>query len=74
MLQDFGPAAAVDLANVAYLPGAIILNYTSSTGLLQVTDAANDKLATLSFDTASLGSGSFQAGNDGSGHVLITHS
>jgi hypothetical protein len=30
-------------------------------------------LATLAFQNASLGAGSFQIDDDGSGHVLVTH-
>ena len=73
VLQDFGTAASVDFAGLPYLSGAVGLEYNSSTGLLQVTDKVDAKLATLSFDPATLGAGSFHAGDDGSGFLLITH-
>jgi hypothetical protein len=72
LLEHFGTAASVDLLGVA--SAGAILNYNSTSGLLQVTDASNDKLATLAFQTSSLGAGSFHAGSDGLGNLLITHS
>lgn len=44
----------------------------SASGLLQVTNSAA-QLATLKFQTASLGAGTFQFATDGSGGVLVTH-
>jgi hypothetical protein len=69
-LQDFSAGDTIDLRN--FSPSGATLNFNSSTGLLQVTDTAN-QAASLSFQTSSLGSGAFQIASDGSSGVLITH-
>ena len=47
------------------------MNYTASTGLMQITSGAN--VASLLFDTANLGSGSFHFSQDNLGRLLLTH-
>ena len=51
--------------------GATISSYAPGTGLLQLKNGPT--LATLAFQNASLGAGSFHIDDDGSGHVLVTH-
>lgn len=70
LLRQFASAAAIDIRDL--LPGLVTLDYTPATGLLQLADSAG-ALATLHFDPATLGPGSFQAGDDGAGHLRITH-
>jgi hypothetical protein len=67
LLEKFG-GATVDLKDFS-LAG---LSSSFSAGLLQLTNSAA-QLATLKFQTASLGAGTFHFATDGSGGVLITH-
>ncbi len=60
----------IDLKDVA-VAGATSA-YNATTGLLQVSHGAT-ALATLAFDNATLGAGAFHLGNDGTGHLLLTH-
>jgi len=69
-LQDFSAGDTIDLRNVN--PSGATINFNSSTGVLQVTDSAN-QAASLSFQTSSLGTGTFQIASDGASGVLITH-
>jgi hypothetical protein len=70
LIENFGPTATIDLKDVA-LAGAV-LNYSTASGLLQITEGGAG-VATLAFQTSSLGSGVFHPGDDGSGHLLLTH-
>jgi hypothetical protein len=69
LLLNFGAGDSVDLKDIA--SAGVSLNYTSSTGLLQVSSGA--AIASLLFQRSSLGGGVFHTGDDGSGHTLITH-
>jgi len=70
LLQSFGIGDQIDLKDFNF-PGASITSYTPATGLLQLTSGGAK--ATLMFEDSSLGGGVFAIGNDGSGHVLLTH-
>jgi hypothetical protein len=70
LIVGFGPGATVDLKDIAAAGAS--MTYTAATGLLQIASGASK--ASLLFDTASLGSGGFHLGNDGTGHLLVTHS
>lgn len=70
LIESFGPGDRIDLMDV--VPTGLTLNYASSTGLLQVVSGTTN-VASLRFQNSSLGSGSFQVTDDGSGHALITH-
>jgi len=69
-IEKFIAGDSIDLKDVA---AAVTLDYSSSSGLLQVMSGTS-ALATLQFQNATLGSGSFHVMDDGSGHALITHS
>ena len=70
LIEDFTAGDKIDLKNVL-LSGASSV-FDAASGLLQLSRAGAN-VATLHFDTASLGSGSFNLGNDGGGHILLTH-
>jgi len=65
---QFGAGDAINLKDFNFA-GAVIDSYTSATGLLQMHSGATK--ASLMFENASLGAGSFQLLNDGDGHVLL---
>ncbi len=67
LIQSFTTGDKIDLKDVA---ASATLNYTAATGLLQISNAAT-AVATLKFDNATLG---FHGADDGTGHLLITHS
>ena len=67
LIQSFTTGDKIDLTDVA---ASATLNYTAATGLLQISNAAT-AVATLKFDNATLG---FNGTDDGTGHLLITHS
>jgi hypothetical protein len=69
LIESFGTGDSILLKNIAAAGAS--LNYSTATGLLQVTGSG---IATLHFDNASLGAGSFHHAADGSGHLIITHS
>jgi hypothetical protein len=71
LIEQFVAGDKVDLADLTV--GGASLSYTAATGLLQIANAASQH-ATLLFQNASLGAGTFHAANDGTGHTLITHS
>jgi hypothetical protein len=48
-----------------------VLNYSTTTGLLQVT-VGGAGVATLAFDKASLGGTTFHVGPDATNHLLLT--
>ncbi len=67
-LENFAALDTIDLKNLAF-SGATIDSYTAATGLLQLHSGAAK--ATLLFDNATLGSGSFHlAADSGTGTVL----
>jgi hypothetical protein len=67
LLQNFG-GSTIDLESFSI--AGLSMNFSS--GLLQLSNSAS-QLATLDFQTSSLGIGSFHFNSDGSGGVLITH-
>lgn len=71
LIENFGTAAKIDLKDVSV--SGSVLNYASATGLLQITQGSTG-VATLAFQNSSLGTGTFHSGNDGTGHLLLTHS
>ncbi|MGO8914209.1 MAG: beta strand repeat-containing protein, partial [Bradyrhizobium sp.] len=68
-LQDFVPGDKIDLKN--FSSAGVTLSYNASTGLLQVSNSAN-QVASLDFQTSSLGGAGFAAASDGGGGILIT--
>jgi hypothetical protein len=70
LIENFGTGDSIDLKNMGFA-GATIGSYAPGTGLLQLKNGPT--LATLEFQNASLGAGSFHIDDDGSGHVLVTH-
>jgi hypothetical protein len=52
-------------------PVGATLSYDATSGLLQITDSAEAK-ATLSFQTSSLGSGSFHLASAGPNDLALT--
>jgi len=70
LLRDFGDAA-IDLKDFNF--AGITSSFSASTGLLQLTNSTL-QMATLDFQTSSLGFGAFHFASDGGGGVLITHS
>jgi hypothetical protein len=71
LLDNFGAGESIDLKNFAATGAASSFDATS--GLLQLTNSTGNA-ATLSFQTASLGSGLFHVASDGGVGVLVTHS
>ncbi|HTN10596.1 MAG TPA: hypothetical protein VL154_06430 [Acetobacteraceae bacterium] len=70
LLRDFGDAA-IDLKDFNF--AGITSSFSASTGLLQLTNSTL-QMATLDFQTSSLGFGAFHFASDGGGGVLIMHS
>ena len=69
LIENFGTADKIDLADVA--SSGAVLNYSTTTGLLQVT-VGGAGVATLAFDKASLGGTTFHVGPDATNHLLLT--
>ena len=73
-LQDFGRFGlgdSIDLKNFAYVAGSDSLTFNAATGLLQISNGSS-LVASLSFQTSSLGSGTFLAKSDGANGTDIT--
>ncbi len=71
LLQDFGAGDRIDLHNFAV--SALSMLYDANSGLLQISNGSN-KVATLDFQTSTLGSGTgFTAASDGNGGLWLTH-
>ena len=68
LIESFTVGDKIDLHDVAF--SSITLNFDAASGLLQVSGGAVAK-ASLLFDNSTLGAGTFQATNDGTGHTLI---
>ncbi|SEF14667.1 Ig-like domain (group 3) [Rhizobiales bacterium GAS191] len=68
-LQNFVTGDKIDLKN--FSSAGVTLNFNSSTGVLQVSNGAN-QVASLNFQTSSLGSGTFNATGDGTTGIFIT--
>lgn len=70
LIENFVSGDKIDLKDVM---DTATLSYTAASGLLQISSGGS-AAATLAFQNSSLGTGSFHAGDDGTGHLLITHS
>ena len=68
-LQHFVSGDKIDLKG--FSSAGLTLSYNASTGVLQVSNSANQR-ASLDFQTASLGSATFQATGDGATGIFIT--
>ncbi|MGC1576081.1 MAG: hypothetical protein WA813_08150, partial [Beijerinckiaceae bacterium] len=68
-LQHFVSGDRIDLKS--FSSAGVTLAYNSSTGVLQVSNGAR-QVASLDFQTSSLGSGTFNATGDGGTGILIT--
>ena len=68
-LQDFVAGDTIDLKN--FSSADVALDFDSSTGVLQVSNSAN-QVASLNFQTSSLGNETFQATDDGATGTVIT--
>ncbi len=71
LLETFGTNDAIDLSNVAST--GLVLNYATASGLLTISKTGGGALASLLFENASLGAGSFHAVTDNHGGTLLTH-
>jgi hypothetical protein len=67
LLENFGAGDTIDIANLS--AAGATLSYSSATGLLQITNGT--KVASLSFQNASL-SGAFALSSDGGTGVYLT--
>jgi hypothetical protein len=70
LLEDFAAGDKIDLKGVGYK--GLGTEYNSATGLLQVTSSGGGAVASLDFQTASLGAGSFHLTSDGADGVFLT--
>ncbi|SHM81545.1 beta strand repeat-containing protein [Bradyrhizobium lablabi] len=68
-LQHFAPGDKIDLKN--FSSAGVTLNFNTSTGVLQVSNSAN-QVASLDFQTASLGGPAFAVSSDGATGIFIT--
>jgi hypothetical protein len=68
-LQHFFPGDKIDLKS--FSSTGVTLNYNASTGVLQVANSAN-QVASLEFQTSSLGGTTFTAVSDGGNGIIIT--
>jgi hypothetical protein len=71
LVEDFVAGDQILLNDIA--PTGLTPNYNATTGLLQLNNGSAN-VATLAFDKATLGTGSFHVADDSHGHALITHS
>jgi hypothetical protein len=76
LLEHFGASAKIDLADIAPTVGSagLVLDYDTASGLLTVSRAGGSAVASLQFQTSSLGAGSFHTASDTHGGTLLTHS
>jgi fibronectin-binding autotransporter adhesin len=70
LIESFSSGDTIDLKDI--IAAGATMSFTEATGLLQIASGASN--ASLLFDTASLGSGTFHLGDDSTGHLLVTHS
>lgn len=70
LLESFG-GSTIDLKDFG--AAGLGASFSNSAGLLQLTNSAS-QMATLDFQTSSLGAGTFHFNSDGGSGVLITHS
>jgi hypothetical protein len=72
MLTNFGAGDLIDFKGIAST--GLGLNYSATSGDLQLTNSAGAAMATLLFQNSTLGTGVFRSASDGAGGTLITHS
>ena len=72
LLENFAAGDVIDVRGIGST--GLGLNYSAASGDLQITGSGGAALATLAFQNATLGSGTFHAAADGFGGALITHS
>jgi hypothetical protein len=72
LLENFAAGDVIDIRSIGST--GLGLNYSSTTGDLQITNASGAALATLAFQNSTLGAGTFHSAADGFGGALITHS
>jgi hypothetical protein len=72
LLEDFKAGDVIDLKGIAST--GLKLNYSPTTGDLQITASGGGVVATLEFQNSSLGAGSFHTATDNAGGTLLTHS
>jgi hypothetical protein len=70
-LQDFAAGDSIDLKGFGAAGAAF--QFDSATGILQITNGAAQH-ASLNFQPASLGAGTFHAATDGNGGTFISRS
>jgi hypothetical protein len=70
-IADFGQGDLIDLRGVG--GAGLACNYSAATGDLQITGSDGNALATLAFQSSTLGSGNFHLKADGAGGVFIFH-
>jgi hypothetical protein len=68
LLENFAAGDMIDLENVT--ASGDTLDYSASTGLLQVMSGSTD-VATLAFQESTLGTGTFHIGSDSAGYATI---
>jgi hypothetical protein len=70
-LENFDSGDTIDLKSFSF--AGATLDFDPTAGLLQLSNSAS-QVASLSFQTSTLGPGTFQLAPDGTSGVLITHS
>jgi len=70
LLENFASGDTIDIKNFSSAGAAF--NFNSSSGLLQISNGSH-QVASLDFQTSSLGSGTFHLTADQHGGVLLTH-
>ena len=68
LLENFGAGSQIDLTN--FSSASLNFTFNAGNGLLQLTNGVS-QAASLSFQTSSLGSTSFQFGSDGASGILV---
>lgn len=69
LLEDFQAGDRIDLKGIGY--AGLKTNYNATTGVLQITASSAGVVASLQFQTASLGAGSFHLSSDDAGGSLL---
>jgi hypothetical protein len=72
LVENFAAGDLIDLKGIA--SAGLTLNYSATSGDLQIAGSSGNALATLAFQNSTLGTGTFRVAADGFGGTLITHS
>jgi hypothetical protein len=72
LLESFTTGDTIDLKGIAST--GLTLNYSATSGDLQIANSTGAAVATLAFQNSTLGTGTFHVASDGSGGTLLTHS